>query len=257
MSEVLQVVILAAGKGTRMQSELPKVLHQAAGRSLLSYAVEAAQALRPERVVVVVGHGSEQVKVSLGRGAGNKILFALQEPQLGTGHAVQMAASMLLDDDKDGDVLVTYGDMPLLSSATLAKIRDSRRQNAAAASVLTATVDDPGSFGRIVRDEHGSFLRIVEHKDCSTAQRLINEVNIAVYCFGAALLKDALGALKNDNAQGEYYLTDLMEIMRAQGHKVVTVNTEDPGETLGVNNLTDLAKAEAVIVARRAASTSS
>ncbi len=244
MSEPTRVVILAAGKGTRMKSELPKVMHLAADRPLLAHAVDAARELAPEQIVVVIGHGAAQVRATMGDG----LSYALQEPQLGTGHALQVAMPVL--DGADGDLLVTYGDMPLLSAATLARMRDTRRQSGAAAAVLTAIMDPPPAYGRIVRDPEGRFLRIVEDKDCTAEQRAITEVNIAVYGFAATPLAHALSRLRNDNAQGEYYLTDVLELLREDGHGVVTVTCDDAQEVMGVNDLPGLAEVDAILRAR-------
>lgn len=248
MSEPTCVVILAAGKGTRMKSELPKVLHAVDGRPMIAWALDAVRGLRPARVVAVVGHGAPQVQAVLGE----DVESVLQQPQLGTGHAVQVALPALAGFE--GDVLVCYGDMPLLSTATLGRIRDERRRTGAAAAVLTAVLDPPPAYGRIVRDAAGRFERIVEDRDCTPEQRRLTEVNIAVYGFALAPLREALAALRPDNAQGEYYLTDVLEHLRAAGQAVVTVAAADRDEVLGINDLEGLRQVEGVLRQRRAAS---
>ncbi|MFH1809071.1 MAG: NTP transferase domain-containing protein [Pseudomonadota bacterium] len=244
MSESTCVVILAAGKGTRMKSELPKVLHTVQARPMIAWALDAARAVQPERIVVVVGHGAEQVRGVLGP----DVQSVVQQPQLGTGHAMQVALPALAD--RTGDVLVSYGDMPLLTGATLASIRDGRRQRGAAASVLTAIMDPPPAYGRIVRDAAGHFEGIVEDRDCSPAQKLLTEVNIAVYCFALGPLREALARLRPDNAQGEYYLTDVLAHLRQAGHDVVTVASKDREELLGVNDLEGLRQVEQILAQR-------
>jgi bifunctional UDP-N-acetylglucosamine pyrophosphorylase/glucosamine-1-phosphate N-acetyltransferase len=241
-----RVIVLAAGKGTRMKSELPKVLHPLAGRPLIDYAIASAAEIRPERVVLVVGHGAEQVRAHCGSG----VEYVLQQPQLGTGHAVQQALPYFFGFD--GDVVITYGDMPLLAGATLARLCAVRSAAGCACTVLTARRDPPPAFGRIVRDASGRFARIVEDRDCTAEQKQISEVNIGVYCYRAAPLVTALGKLRNHNAQGEYYLTDVLELMVAAGESVETVVLDDLEQTLGVNSIDDLAQVEIVLARRRA-----
>ena len=246
MTSSTRVIILAAGKGTRMKSELPKVLHPLAGRPLIDYAIAGTRELDPERIVLVVGHGAEQVRAH----CGSDVSSVLQEPQLGTGHAVQQALPHIAGFD--GDVVITYGDMPLLAGATLARLRDARRAAGCACTLLTAQRVPPPAFGRIVRDAGGRFACIVEDRDCTAEQRRITEVNLGVYCCLAAPLVKALGQLRNHNAQGEYYLTDVTELMVAAGERVETVVLDDLEQTLGVNSVDDLAQAEHVLARRRA-----
>jgi UDP-N-acetylglucosamine diphosphorylase/glucosamine-1-phosphate N-acetyltransferase len=241
VNEELSVIILAAGKGTRMKSELPKVLHPLCGRPMLSYALDAARALEPEQIIVVVGFRHELVREAFG----DELTYALQEPQLGTGHAVQVAAPLLAGFT--GDVLVTYGDMPLLRGETLERVRAARREAGAAGAALTAVLDDPPAYGRVVRDAASDFVRIVEDRDCTPAERAIREVNLGVYAFAGAPLARALGDLRADNAQGEYYLTDVPALLVARGERVVTHQLTDLDEAAGVNDVEALHHVEGVL----------
>lgn len=237
---MLNVVILAAGLGKRMQSNLPKVLHTLAGRSMLAHVVESARALSPARIVVVVGHGADAVKTAFKEESG--LDFALQQPQQGTGHAVQQAAPLLEGGDGPDDVtLVLYGDVPLVTPQTIKALFAARGDGMA---VLTENMEDATGYGRVVRSGQGDVQRIVEHKDASEAERAITEVNTGIVCAPTALLKDWLGRLKNDNAQGEFYLTDIVGFAVADG---VSVGAAQPGaywETLGVNSRVQQASLE-------------
>jgi len=237
---MLNVVILAAGLGKRMQSNLPKVLHTLAGRPMLSHALESARALDPARIVVVVGHGADKVKETYANEA--NVMFALQQPQQGTGHAVQQAVASLVGGDGPDDVtLVLYGDVPLVTPDTLRRLLASRESGMA---VLTEHLQDPTGYGRIVRDEAGRIVSIVEHKDATPAQHKITEVNTGILCAPTSHLKSWLGRLSNDNAQGEYYLTDVVGFSVADG---VPVGAAHPGaawETLGVNSRVQQAQLE-------------
>lgn len=241
MNSASCVVILAAGKGTRMKSELPKVLHQIKGRPMLSYAVATAQKLQPQQIVVVTGFGADLVQSEMG----DDLVYALQEPQLGTGHAVMCAMPSVAKTATE--VIVTYGDMPLLTAETLDKLRQVRQERQCAATVLTAIIDSLPPFGRIVRDAAGQFLRIVEDRDCSEEQKQIPEVNLGIYCFAVEPLRKALAGLNTNNAQGEYYLTDVLELLLGDGHQVVTVTTTDQKQAMGINNLDDLAQVESYL----------
>ncbi len=235
---MLNIVVLAAGMGKRMRSDRPKVLHPIAGRAMLDHVLDTAQGLSPNRVVVVTGHGSEQVQAACQARTG--LHFALQEPQLGTGHAVRQAAPWLLDS---GTTLVLYGDVPLVRLATL------QRLIAAAANglgVLTVTMDDPTGYGRIVRDADGNIQRIVEHKDASDAELAINEVNTGILAAPTTALRGWLEALRNDNTQGEYYLTDVIGFAVADGVPVVSASPAAAWETLGVNSRVQQAELERI-----------
>ena len=234
----MNVVILAAGMGKRMHSALPKVLHPLAGRPLLSHVIDAARTLSPTRLVVVVGHGGEAVREAVGA---PDVQFALQAEQLGTGHALAQALPLL---DTNAPTLVLYGDVPLTRPATLRRLTEAAGQNGY--GILTVTLDDPTGYGRIVRDATGKVVRIVEQKDASDDERLIDEINTGIVVTPTAPLAGWLAALKNDNAQGEYYLTDVVEAAIVSGHPVVTAQPDDEWETLGVNSKLQLAELERV-----------
>ena len=242
MTSGTTVVILAAGKGTRMKSETPKCLHELCGRSMLGWVLGAAEGLSPDRIVVVVGHGAAEVEAAARRELPDVDLqFVLQEPQLGTGHALQVAAPALGDTER---VVVTYGDMPLLSTESMQSMVEAQVGVGApgAVSILTAIIEDPTGYGRILRRDDGSFERIVEHKDATEEERMVNETNLGVYCFDRATLDDDLARLDNDNAQGEYYITDLVGMAEAGGRPVLPLLLEDAGEAQGVNDLGQLAE---------------
>jgi bifunctional UDP-N-acetylglucosamine pyrophosphorylase / glucosamine-1-phosphate N-acetyltransferase len=233
----LQVVILAAGKGTRMKSALPKVLHPIAGRPLLGHVITAAKALNPARIVVVYGHGGEAVPKAF---EGSGTAFVLQEPQLGTGHAVQQALPLL---DGDGITLVLYGDVPLIMASTLTRVVEGA---ASGMSVLTVELDDPTGYGRIVRDGAGNVQRIVEQKDADGPTRAIREINTGIIAAPSAKLASWLGKLGNRNAQREYYLTDVIAMAVAEGLPVHTAQPASEWEVLGVNSRDQLAHLERV-----------
>jgi bifunctional UDP-N-acetylglucosamine pyrophosphorylase/glucosamine-1-phosphate N-acetyltransferase len=243
----IHIVILAAGKGTRMRSALPKVLHPAAGLSLIEHVLRTADSLSPMSITVIVGHGAEQLRAALRIRLG--LGFALQEPQLGTGHALLQAESCL--QGATGTLVLLSGDVPLLRASTLADLVRTHADRGAAATVLTANVPSPAGYGRIVRDADGRIAAIVEHKDASTAQRDIREVNSGVYAFDIAPLFAALRELGSSNAQGEYYLPDLVGIYRGRGLTVETVTLADPREILGVNSRKELADVAAILRANR------
>jgi bifunctional UDP-N-acetylglucosamine pyrophosphorylase/glucosamine-1-phosphate N-acetyltransferase len=233
------VLILAAGEGTRMKSRTPKVLHTLSGRSLLGHAIAAASELAPGRLVVVVGHASEEVGAAA-VAAAPRADIVLQEQQLGTGHAVRTVIESV--GAMSGTVIVTYGDMPLLRGRTLSELAASHVAAGNAVTVLTARGDFPG-FGRIVRDADGAFLRIVEERDATEAERGIDEFNSGCYAFDGGLLADAIKRVTTDNSQHEEYLTDVVEILRGDGHPVGTVLAADSAEIKGVNDRVQLAQA--------------
>ncbi len=234
----MNIVILAAGTGKRMRSALPKVLHPLAGRPLLSHVIDTARTLRPSRLVVVVGHGAEQVQAAV---AAPDVQFALQEQQLGTGHAVRQALPLL---DPARPTLVLYGDVPLTRASTLQRLVDAATD--ARYGVLTVTLDEPTGYGRIVRDQGGCVTRIVEQKDASPDELKIAEINTGIVVAPTAQLAMWLGALGNDNAQGEYYLTDVVEQAIEAGFEVVTTQPDEEWETLGVNSKAQLAELERI-----------
>jgi bifunctional UDP-N-acetylglucosamine pyrophosphorylase/glucosamine-1-phosphate N-acetyltransferase len=245
MSDV-HLVVLAAGKGTRMKSRLPKVLHEAAGLPLIEHALRAADPLRPHTTIVVVGYEAEQVTAVVGKRPG--LRFALQEPQLGTGHALMQAEPDLRG--ATGTVVLLYGDVPLLHAATLRLLLDTHVARGAAATVLTARVANPHGYGRIVR-KNGRIAAIVEEKDATESERAIEEINSGIYAFDVAPLFGALAELRPVNAQAEYYLTDLVGMYGARGLTVETVRVEDQREITGVNSRKELADVTAILNARR------
>ncbi len=243
------VVVLAAGGGTRMKSnKLPKVLHEVCGRSLVGHAVSAARELTPEQLVVVVGHQREQVQEHLAAHY-PAVRTAVQEEQNGTGHAVRTALEALTADGVvlDGTVIVTAGDSPLLTGATLRRLADAHEAQQNGVTVLTAVVPEPFGYGRILRDEDGTVASIVEERDATDTQRAIAEINSGVFAFDAKLLVEALAELTTDNSQGEEYLTDTLEILRTAGHRVGAVVAEDHRDILGINDRVQLAQARRLL----------
>ena len=246
MSEI-HIVILAAGKGTRMKSALPKVLHKAGELPLIEHVFRAAGELAPASTTVIVGHQAETVEQSLPQRMG--LAFAVQQPQLGTGHALLQAEPILRE--RQGLVVLLSGDVPLLRAATLAQLVEVHRDRRAAATVLTAIVDEPDGYGRIIRDDTGAITAIVEHKDATPEQRQVSEINSGIYAFDLDGLFGALKEIGASNAQGEYYLPDLVTIFRARGQVVETVVAQDPREILGVNSRRELADVSAILKATR------
>jgi bifunctional UDP-N-acetylglucosamine pyrophosphorylase/glucosamine-1-phosphate N-acetyltransferase len=228
-----KAVILAAGQGTRMASDLPKVLHPVNGKPMIIHCIEATMAAGFDDVILVVGVGRDEV-IDAVEDAYEGVEFAFQDEQLGTGHAVMQAKSFL--DGFDGNVVVVYGDMPLLRADTIRSIVDHRDATSAAAVVLTIELENPPDFGRVVRDADGRVVGIVEARDATPEQLAVREVNVGAYCFDAASLLRALERLGADNAQGEYYLTDVIGLLAADGQVVETVVTENLEEALGIND---------------------
>jgi bifunctional UDP-N-acetylglucosamine pyrophosphorylase/glucosamine-1-phosphate N-acetyltransferase len=233
------VIVMAAGQGTRMKSATPKVLHEIGGRSLVGHAVVTARALAPEHLVVVVGTGREQVEAHLAA-IDPDVRTAVQEQQLGTGDAVR-AGLTAVPEGFEGEVIVTSGDVPLLTADTLQELVAEHDKSANAITVLTARVPDPTGYGRIVPAEDGSVAGIVEHKDATPEQRQIDEINAGIYAFDAATLRDGLTRITTDNAQGELYLTDVLAIAKSDGKRVGAYVTEDAMQTEGVNDRVQLA----------------
>ena len=232
------VVVLAAGEGTRMRSDTPKVLHRIGGRSLLGHAMAAARALDPEHLVVVVRHERERVAAHI-REVDPGAVVADQDELKGTARAVACGLAPL--GPLTGTVVVTYGDVPLLDDATLRDLVAAHDASGSAVTVLTARVADPTGYGRVLRDAAGDVVAIVEHKDADDAQRAVDEINSGIYAFDAAVLADALGRIRADNAQGELYLTDVLAVARADGHRVAAVTTGDVWQVEGVNDRVQLA----------------
>ncbi|WP_110954261.1 bifunctional UDP-N-acetylglucosamine diphosphorylase/glucosamine-1-phosphate N-acetyltransferase GlmU [Anaerosinus massiliensis] len=245
MTAGLLTVILAAGKGTRMKSVLPKVLHRVGGRSMLQHVLDAANQAGSEKNIVVVGFGGQTVKEAIGAQAE----FVVQEEQLGTGHAVMQAGELL--KDFDGTVMVLCGDTPLLEGELLAKLYREHKQAGAKATVLTAKMPNAAGYGRIIRTQSGAVSKIVEQKDATPEELLVDEVNSGIYCFERAALFESLAKLNCKNAQGEYYLTDVLEILNKENQKVWAVVAEDYEQTLGINSRGQLAGAEAILRRRK------
>ena len=238
MSTDTHVVVLAAGQGTRMKSQLPKVLHQIAGRPMIEHVLRAAQAVIPTTVTVIVGHRADLVRERFSDAAAGSLQFALQEPQRGTAHALQQAEAAL--SGHTGTVILLSGDVPLLKGATLQRLLHTHRGANAAATVVTATVDRPYGYGRIVRTK-GRIARIVEERDASPAERQIKEINSGIYAFDLAPLFDSLRGIAAQNAQGEFYLTDLIAIYRRRKLVVETLSVDNSEEIRGINSRTELA----------------
>jgi bifunctional UDP-N-acetylglucosamine pyrophosphorylase/glucosamine-1-phosphate N-acetyltransferase/UDP-N-acetylglucosamine pyrophosphorylase len=241
-------IILAAGKGTRMKSDLPKVLHKVCGRPMLQYVLDACRGAGCDRQICVVGHKQQLVRDELADQ--DDVVFVEQSPQLGTGHAVMVCEDELAD--LDGPVLVVAGDGPLVTAKTLRAILDEHIARDADCTLATCILQTPGAYGRIVRDDAGELLGIVEYLDADEAQRAIHEVNVSLYCFDAAALRGALGRLTNDNAKGEYYLTDALQLIRDAGGTLAAVPAVPPEEVVSINTLEELTTVEEMMQARRA-----
>jgi bifunctional UDP-N-acetylglucosamine pyrophosphorylase/glucosamine-1-phosphate N-acetyltransferase len=235
----LSAVVLAAGEGKRMRSGMAKVLHEAGGLPLIDHVLAALEPLRAAPVVVVVGHLRGQVEAHL---AGRKVKFALQEPPRGTGDALARALPLLPDG---GDVVVLSGDVPLITSRTLQALVTLRRARRAAGALATAVLAAPGSYGRVVRGPAGDVAAIVEAKDATTDELAVAEVNAGTYVFEIGALREALPELRAENAQGEFYLTDVVGILAARGEVVAGLPLADPAEMAGVNSPAELAEADA------------
>ncbi|MGE0592085.1 MAG: bifunctional UDP-N-acetylglucosamine diphosphorylase/glucosamine-1-phosphate N-acetyltransferase GlmU [Vicinamibacterales bacterium] len=237
----VHIVVLAAGQGTRMRSSLPKVLHKVGGRTMLDHVLVAARALSPASISIVVGHKAESVKAHLG---GTEVQFALQEPQLGTAHALRQVEPLLRG--RQGTLVLLSGDVPRLQGATLAGLVRAHQEARAAATVLTAVVERPYGYGRIVRTD-GQIARIVEERDASPAERQIREINSGIYAFDLEPLFEALNQVASQNAQGEYYLTDLVAIYRRRKLPVATLVTDDVEQIRGINSRTELAEVSRIV----------
>ncbi|SIT93373.1 bifunctional UDP-N-acetylglucosamine diphosphorylase/glucosamine-1-phosphate N-acetyltransferase GlmU [Edaphobacillus lindanitolerans] len=237
-------VVLAAGQGTRMKSKTYKVLHPVCGKPMVSHVIDHINGLGADRIVTVVGFGAELVEEEIG----DRSEFVLQEEQLGTGHAVQQAEGLI--GDLDGTTIVVCGDTPLITPETMEALVAHHNETGAKATILTAYAQDPTGYGRVIRDESGHVLRIVEQKDASEAEKQIKEINTGTYCFDNRTLFETLRKVKNDNAQGEYYLPDVFGILQTEGETIAAYATADFEETLGVNDRVVLAEAERVMKQR-------
>ncbi|KRM55880.1 bifunctional UDP-N-acetylglucosamine diphosphorylase/glucosamine-1-phosphate N-acetyltransferase GlmU [Lacticaseibacillus sharpeae] len=241
MAEKKYTIILAAGKGTRMKSKLYKVLHEVAGKPMVDHVLTQVEQVHPDTIVTVVGHGAEAVEAELG----DRSQFVVQEQQLGTGHAVLQAESIL--GDKEGMTLIANGDTPLLTAQTFEKLFAYHRDKGAKATILTAKAPDPTGYGRIVRGELGTVQKIVEQKDATPEEAKIDEINTGVFCFDNQALFSALHETTNNNAQGEYYLTDVIEILKRRGDVIAAYKMKNFDESQGVNDRVALASATKVM----------
>ena len=242
--EPFSAVILAAGIGKRMVSDLPKVLHPALGRPLVHHVLGQLTPLHPTRTVVVVGHRAEMVRESL---RDHSVRFVDQRPQLGTGHAVQMAWEEIGDGPRT--VLVLAGDMPLIRTATLGRLLERHAEERNAVTFLSGVLKDPTGYGRVIRDRHGTFVKIVEEKDATPEERAVAEVNSGIYCFARDPLQEALGLLRPENRQEEYYLTDTLSILRGRGGRIGVELASDSRELFGVNTPDQLRMVEEALLA--------
>jgi bifunctional UDP-N-acetylglucosamine pyrophosphorylase / glucosamine-1-phosphate N-acetyltransferase len=234
-------IILAAGQGTRMKSKLYKVLHPVCGKPMVQHVIDQVNQLQIEDIVTVIGHGAEKVQEQLG----DSCKYALQEQQLGTAHAVMQAESVL--SAKSGTTLVICGDTPLIKAETMKELIALHEQSQAKATILTAYADNPAGYGRVLRGEGGLVEKIVEHKDATEEERYVKEINTGTYCFDNQALFSALKKVSNENVQGEYYLPDVIEILKEEGEVVTAFQSSDFEETLGVNDRVALSQAEQIL----------
>lgn len=244
--EPLGIIILAAGKGTRMKSTLPKVLHPLSGRPLLAYVLDTARGLHAERIVVVVGHRASLIRAAFPE---TDLIFVEQTRRLGTGHAVRRAEKALADFP--GRILILCGDVPLLTEETLSSFLGFHQAKKATVSLLTTVLEDPSGYGRVLRNPDGTLARIVEDRDAGPDEKSSKEINTGVYCVERDFLFSAVSAIKRGNAQKEYYLTDIIEIGARRGVKMAAFVVPDCAEALGINSPEDLAGAALILEARR------
>lgn len=235
----LKVIILAGGQGSRMKSKIPKVLHKVLDKTMIDYTIESLKKINVDDIIVIVGHQSAMVKSIVGQG----VKYAYQKEQLGTGHAVMQTLDFIKDDE---NILILYGDTPLIKSETLEKLVDIHKKEKNFATVISSFVREPLGYGRIVR-ENGIFNKIVEQKDANDNEKKINEINTGVYIFNSNVLKDALNNISNNNFKNEYYLTDTLEIIKNTGNKIGIMVSEDSKQFLGVNSKIQLAQASKIM----------
>jgi bifunctional UDP-N-acetylglucosamine pyrophosphorylase / glucosamine-1-phosphate N-acetyltransferase len=237
-------IILAAGKGTRMKSSLYKVLHPVCGKPMVEHVIENVSAIKASKIVTIIGHGAEEVKEVVG----SKTEYALQAEQLGTAHAVMQAKDIV--GNEEGTTLVICGDTPLITAETLEALLNVHDAQKAKATILTARTDNPAGYGRVIRNDDGLVEKIVEHKDASSEELLVQEINTGTYCFDNKLLFECLENVSNENAQGEYYLPDVIEILKQKGEVVSAFETPNFDETLGINDRIALSQAEKILKRR-------
>ncbi|MFK7759515.1 MAG: NTP transferase domain-containing protein [Phycisphaerales bacterium] len=247
----LEAIILAAGKGTRMESDLPKVCHPVGGRPMVCAVVDVCLEAGCDRVVVVVGYKQELVREALAD-YGDRVVYAVQEEQLGTGHAVTSAVDAYAEtDNTNTDIFVLCGDGPLIRTSTLNTLLERHRSTGAAGTLATSRIDDPSGYGRIVRDQSGAFARIIEQKNASPDELMINEVNPSYYCVNAQSMFDALGKVQRNELTGEYYITDIFEFMLDAGSRVEVIDAVPPEDILSINTLAHLAQVDALYQSRQ------
>ncbi|GMT42484.1 MAG: UDP-N-acetylglucosamine pyrophosphorylase [bacterium] len=246
----LVVVILAAGKGKRMKSALPKVLHTLDGRPLIRWVLDTAERLGPRRIVVVVGFGGDMVRENLkNENTNERVSFAVQSEQRGTAHAVMQAVDAL--GSFDGNIMVLSGDVPLIKTETLRMFLDFTSEHKSSAAFLSAEVDDPAGYGRVVRGENGEVISIVEQSDADSAQKMIKEINGGVYLFDGRFLTEALKNITDGNVQNEYYLTEIIKIAYASGLAVSALKIGDADQLSGVNSTKELEQLNLLLVSRK------
>ncbi|MEA4971778.1 MAG: bifunctional UDP-N-acetylglucosamine diphosphorylase/glucosamine-1-phosphate N-acetyltransferase GlmU [Candidatus Metalachnospira sp.] len=237
----LKAIVLAAGEGKRMKSKIPKVLHKVQGKTMVDWVIDTAKEAGADDICVIAGYGADEVIAELND---RNVKFAIQKEQLGTGHAVMQAGDFI---EEDADIIVFYGDTPLITAETIKKMLEFHRREENSISIISANVDNPTGYGHIIRDEKDLFVKNVEHKDANDEEKLVKEINTGIYCFkGIALIK-GLSLLKNDNVQKEYYLPDTLEIILHDGGKVNAMVADDAEEFFGVNSKVQLSEAEAVM----------
>lgn len=241
----MSTAIMAAGKGTRMKSDLPKVLHKLNNRAMVHYVIDLAEKINSEKIVLIIGHKKELVEQECGN---RNVKFVVQSPQLGTGHAVQMTEPAF--KSYDGDILVLSGDVPLLTEKSIRALIDEHQRSNATATLLTADLDDPSGYGRVLRDRDGFVKSVVEHKDASEEELKIKEINVGIYVFDSQQLFKALQNVKNENAQGEYYLPDVVPMFITDGLSVRAVKSQSFDETRGINTIDQLKEAETILNTR-------
>ncbi|MFA5879978.1 MAG: sugar phosphate nucleotidyltransferase [Candidatus Margulisiibacteriota bacterium] len=239
----LKAIILAAGKGTRMKSEFLKVLHEIAGKPIINYVIDTVKNVGIEEIILVVGHQAELVKKITDY---TPLTYALQEEQLGTGHAV-MQTEPYLTFNRDEEVIILAGDCPLISKETLTNLIATHKESNAQATVLTTIMEEPGSYGRILRGKMGTITGIKEAKDCTPEEYQIKEINTGIYCFKSNFLFEALKKITNNNVQNEYYLTDVIHILKAKGDAVAAYCTNNANEALGINTRMDIAEINKIV----------
>jgi len=238
-------LIMAAGKGTRMKSDLAKVLHKINGRPMVHYVIDMANEIHSEKVVLIIGHQKERV---MDECKDMDVEFAIQEQQLGTGHAVAMAENLF--NNYDGDLLILSGDVPLLTTKTLSNLIQTHFESNALATLLTANLNDPTGYGRVIRSSSGPVERIVEHKDANEDELKVKEINVGIYMFKSKELFKTLKQVDNNNSQGEYYLPDVVKIYVDRGEKVLAQLADNFDETKGINNFDQLKEAETILLNR-------